>query len=301
MSLSIGLDIGGTKIAGAIFNLTNGEEILRLVEPTPANYEMLLKTCVSLVERLEQTRGPSSYIGVGVPGSVDRDQGVVFFAANTPCLVGQELKGDLVDRLHRPVYIANDADCAALSEATDGAGLGKKVVFGLIMGTGVGGGLVVNGRLIQGANGLFGEFGHTPLPYRSEADGPEVLCDCGQKGCIDKSISGPGLQRLYHYQTGEKLEASMIAERARAGDMKATRALAQFMDTIAKAMVSVIHILDPDIIVVSGGLSSLPQMYDVVPGCWRKYTLRKDLNTVFVPARHGVMTGLRGAAWLGKV
>ena len=299
MTLSLGLDIGGTKIAGAVYD-TERREQGRIVRPTPADYADLISLCTEMVAELDHICGTRATIGIGVPGAVDRDSGIVTFAANTPCLVGQSLRDDMAHATDRPVAIGNDADCAALSEAVDGAGAGHPLVFGLIMGTGVGGGLVAHGQILAGRNGLTGEFGHTPLPFRETTDGPVVSCACGQQGCIDKSISGPALARLHAQMTGEHTDATALAARAEAGDVAALETLDRFFTVVAKAMIPVIHMFDPDVIVVSGGLNALPRLYDEVPKRWGDYALRRDLKTLFVPAAHGALSGLRGAAWLGR-
>ncbi len=300
MTFSIGLDIGGTKIAGAVFD-SSGHEVAQIILPTPDNYSAFVTICGEIVSQLEKKSGRHASVGVGVPGAVDHATGIVPFTGNTPCLSGKPLQKDLEKILARPVRLANDADCAALSEAVDGAGAGYRTVFGIIMGTGVGGGFVVDGRIVEGANGLLGEFGQLPLPFREASDGPVIECVCGQRGCIDKTISGSGLARLCEAMTGHKLEAAQIAEKARQGDADAKRVLDQFYTTVAKAMVTVIHTFDPEMIVVSGGLSQLPDMYTEVPKRWGRYAVCKNPKTKFVAAKHGAMSGLRGAAWAGKI
>lgn len=298
VAFSIGLDIGGTKIAGAVFD--GSREISRSVVPTPADYTDFLSVCVSMVRQLEGACGARASIGVGIPGAVAAEPNPLPVIANIPCLSGKNLQRDLQGKLGAPVRLANDADCAALSEATDGAGAGYRSVFGLIMGTGVGGGMVVDGKLIQGANGLTGEIGHLPLPFREPADGPVVPCSCGQSGCIDKSASGPALLRQHHVLTGTMLKASPeITELARQGNAPAIETLDRFFTTVAKSMVPVLHSFDPDIIVVSGGLNNLPGLYEVVPKRWGQYAMIPNPKTLFVPAKHGALSGLRGAARLG--
>ena len=299
MSFYIGLDIGGTKVAGGIFSAER-EEIAQTVQPTPADYSDLVTVCADIVRQLEKQAGGSGSIGVGVPGAVDQKTGGIPIATNTPCLSGKPLREDLKKILNRPVTLANDADCAALSEAVDGAGASHKIVFGLILGTGVGGGVVVDQKIVSGPNGLTGEFGHIPLPFREAADGPFTECICRQKGCIDKSVSGPGLSRLYNMMIGKPSNASQIAEQARTGDKESLRVLDQYYTVVAKAMAPVIHMFDPDIIVVSGGLNNLPGLYESVQKRWENYTMCQNLKTKFVPAKHGAMSGLRGAAWVGR-
>lgn len=299
MSFIIGLDIGGTKIAGALFD-TDRRKVAQIVRSTPEDYSDLITMCGDIVNQLEKQGSHASSIGVGVPGTVDQETGSIPVATNTPCLSGKPLREDLRRILNRPVALANDANCAALSEAVGGAGAGYRIVFGLILGTGVGGGLIVDQKIVAGPNGLTGEFGHIPLPFRETEDGPLTECLCCQKGCIDKSISGPALVRLYAAMTGAQNDATQIAERARGGDKEAQRVLDRFYTVVAKAMVPVIHMFDPDIIVVSGGLSNLPGLYNEVPKRWEKYTISKNLRTKFIPAQHGALSGLRGAAWMGR-
>lgn len=300
MGYSIGLDVGGTKIAGAVFS-EDGAEIQRRIMPTPADYASFLSTCILMIDQMDVACAAKASVGIGLPGGVAAKAEHLPTIANIPCLSNQPLRNDLQAQLERTVSLANDADCAALSEAVDGAGAGYRSVFGLIMGTGVGGGFVVEGKLVQGANGLTGEVGHLPLPFREPADGPVVPCNCGQSGCIDKSASGPALLRLYHVLTGKTLKASpQIADLARQGDAEALATLDRFYTTVAKALVPILHTFDPEIIVVSGGLSNLPGLFEAVPQRWGKYALVPNPATLFVPAKHGALSGLRGAAWIGK-
>ena len=227
-----------------------------------------------------------------------------------PFLIGRNLPQDLERLFARPVGFANDANCAALAEAKEGAGKGHRSVFGLIMGTGIGGGFILNGQIIAGANGLCGEIGHLPLPHYEESDGVRVACGCGQSGCIEKLIAGAGLARLHHTLTGREADAREIAEQARDENTDALRVLDQYYTalhvldryytTVAKAMTVILHSFDPDIITVSGGLNTLPGLYDAVPKRWGRYALNKNLVTKFVPATFGAMAGLRGAALMGQ-
>jgi len=298
MSFSIGLDIGGTKIAGAVFD-DKGEVLTQNAVPTPTDYADFLAACGELISEFDKACKQKAKIGIGIAGMIDSKHGTVF-APNIPCLEGRPFRSDCEKTFGRAVRVANDADCAALVEACDGAGQGYRTVFGLIMGTGVGGGLVIDGKIFEGAHGLAGEIGHLPLPFRDAADGPLVDCGCGQKGCIDKSIGGPALARLYKAMTGKQAEAEHIAIRAREGDTEARRVLDQFYTTVAKAMVTVIHSFDPDIIVVSGGLNDLPSLYNEVPKRWGRYALCKALCTKFAAAKYGAISGIRGAARIGR-
>lgn len=298
MSFAIGLDIGGTKIAGAVFD-KNGTEIAQQTLATPADYAALLESCASIVTALDNITGEKASVGIGVPGVIDRERDFVY-ASNLLCLRDRPFIRDIDKKLGRTVALGNDANCAALSEAVDGAGAQYHMIFGVVMGTGAGGGLVIDKRVIEGPNGLTGEWGHMPLPFREEADGPALLCACGQHGCIEQHISGPALSRLHERMTGHALDAAKIGALAVSRDAAALKTLDHFYTTVAKAMVTIIHTIDPQVVVISGGLSELPGLYDKVPERWGEYALRKDLKTALRPAKHGARTGLRGAAWLGK-
>jgi len=295
MNFSIGLDIGGSKIAGAIFD-EKGAPLAQNTVPTPQAYADLLAACGNLVGALDKACKQQAKLGIGIAGLIDRAQGAVF-APNIPCLEGKNFQADCEKAFGRPVRLANDADCAALAEALDGAGQGYRTVFGLIMGTGVGGGFVMDGKLLEGTHGLAGEIGHLPLPFRDAGDGPVADCGCGQKGCIDKSISGPALARLYKHVTGREIaDARHVVTSLSQNDADTRRVLDQFYATVAKAMTVVIHTFDPEIIVVSGGLNTLPGLYENVPKLWGRYVLPKNPRTKFAPAKFGALSGVRGAA-----
>ncbi len=291
MSFSIGLDIGGTKIAGAIFN-GEGRELSRASAATPRAYTEILDICGSIVTQLEEN-GSSDSIGVCGPYADEH------MCSNMPCLVGKDLRADLNARFGRPVAIENDANCAALAEALEGAGRGYRSVVCVILGTGVGSGFVVDGKIMSGANGICGEIGHLPLPAYEDEDGHCLPCNCGQKGCIETFISGGGISRLYENRTKRFLDARQIAERITAGEAEALHVMDKYCTLVAKAMVSVLHTIDPDIIVVSGGLSALP-IYEEVPRRWGQYATRRKIKTLFKPAMLGPIAGLRGATLLGK-
>ena len=292
MSIAIGLDLGGTKIAGAAFD-ANGRELLQITRPTPSSYEGLLETCRDIVVPLEQKCGQAASLGACAPYA-DASS-----SSNMPFLIGKFLQQDMEKLFGRSVGFANDANCAALAEAKEGAGKNYRAVFGLIMGTGIGGGFILNGHIVAGANGLCGEIGHLPLPYYEESDGERVSCACGQRGCVEKLIAGAGLARLYQAMTRREADARQIAEQARRGEADALRVLDRYYTVVAKAMTVLLHSFDPDIITVSGGLNALPGLYDEVPKRWGKYALSKTPVTKFVPAAFGAMAGLRGAALVG--
>ena len=298
MTFSIGLDIGGTKVAGIVIDAA-GLEYGRVTYPTPDTYDDFLSLCLKIVTELKLKSSPMSTIGIGLPGVIDKSTGVTPYVSNIPYLSGKPLWKDLSSIMNARIVMANDAGCAALSEAMDGAGAADTVVFTAVLGTGVGGGLVINRQIIEGANSIAGEIGHLPLPFREAEDGPLVQCNCGQTGCIDKTASGSGLERLYKSMGGHDLSAIQIADRARDQEDLAARVLDQFYTVISKAMVTIIHSYDPGVIILSGGLSVLPDLVQIVSERYVRYCLLKDMKTRIQLAKHGSMTGLRGAAWLG--
>ena len=297
-AFAIGLDIGGTKIAGGLLTPegTLGAEEVCL---TPPDYEAFLKACCAIVHALEREAGAPCSVGVGIAGWIDPVGGHVH-ATNLPFLKGRPLRDDLSVRLNRRVPLANDANCMALAEASDGAGQGYDSVLGLILGTGVGAGFVHHRHIFAGANGLAGEIGHLPLPFRGAEDGPSTPCVCGQRDCIESLASGPALARLSEFMTGQKADAQTLAALADSGDPEALRVLDRYFDVVAKATVSALLAYDPDVIVVGGGLSALSNLYTEVPKRWKKYAALSACTTKFVPARHGPRSGVRGAAWLGR-
>jgi len=298
MKLLAGFDIGGSKIAGGVFSPA-GELLAETVEPTPGDYAAFLQTCRNILERLESATGTTVQVGVGIAGRVSggdlRDS-----PPSMPFLRGKSLRRDLAASLNSEVRIANDANCMAFAEAIDGAGEGFKSIVGLIIGTGVGSGFVREGKIEEGVNGMAGEIGHLPLPFRDESDAPPVQCGCGQKGCIEQSISGGALARLYFLLTGKEADARTIAIKARTGDREALSVLDRYFETVAKAMVAVLHSFDPEAIVVSGGMNDLPGFYDEVPKRWGKYAYIARPETRLLPAKHGPMSGMRGASWLWR-
>lgn len=298
MKKYIGLDCGRTKIAGALFS-HDGALLAQNVLPTPKSYEAFLDTCRQLVAGFDQEAGAPCPVGVGFPGAIDHEMGSTT-DVNLAFMVGKPFRNDLSKLLNRNVSIANDSKCIALAEAMDGAGYGYSSVLGLNIGTGIGSGLIINGQLLDGPNGLAGEVGHLPLPFREEADGPLTACGCGQKDCAEKAIAGPAFARLYSFMTGKQAQGPEIAALAKAGDADALRVLDRYYDILAKAMLTPIYAFDPEIIVISGGMNNLPGMYEELPKRLQKYSLVKNLKTKFAPAVHGPMAGLRGAAWLGR-
>ena len=303
MATRIGIDLGGTKIEGLLI-AEDGAPLHRQRIPTPqGNYRATLNATVQLIRDLEGQCGqdvlPS--VGVGLPGSVSTVTGAMK-NCNSTCLNGQYFQKDLSETLGRPVAIANDADCFALSEAVDGAGAGGVRVFGAILGTGVGGGLVQGGQLLQGPNGLCGEWGHNLLPKEVRGPaGPSRSCFCGHENCIETYLSGPGLSRTHAHLHKETLDANEIARRERQGDALARQTLGLFVEQLAFALSQIVNFLDPNVIVLGGGLSNIKRLYDPVhgvPGQWAQWITSDAVNTHLQPAQHGDASGVRGAAWL---
>jgi fructokinase len=295
--LRFGVDLGGTKIELIALD-HDGAELWRRREPTPqGDYRGTLETIRGLVEQAEKDLGVPGTVGIGMPGALSRATGRLK-NSNSVCLNGQPIVEDLEKLLARPVRIANDADCFALSEATDGAGAGLPVVFGVILGTGVGGGVVVHGRLLQGPNAIAGEWGHNPLPWPGAEELPGPDCYCGKRGCIETFLSGPGLARDYAARTGNTLESQDIVARAAAGDGACEAALRRYDDRLARALAHVLNIVDPDAVVLGGGMSKLTRLYENVPQLWGQYVFSDRVDTLLRPPRHGDSSGVRGAAWL---
>lgn len=297
MTLRIGIDLGGTKIEVLALD-QSGQEVWRKRQATPqGDYQATLGVMRDLVVEVEAMRGEAGTVGVGTPGAVSRATGRLK-NSNSVCLNGQPLVADLERLLDRPIRIANDADCFALSEAVDGAAKGKGVVFGVILGTGVGGGVVVQGRLLQGPNGIAGEWGHNPLPWPNPDEWPGSECYCGKRGCIETFLSGPGLARDYRQLTGLSLTGPEMLTRAEAGDSACEAAFVRYENRLARALAHVINLLDPDAIVLGGGLSNCQRLYRNVPAVWQDFVFSDRVDTRLLPPVHGDSSGVRGAAWL---
>lgn len=295
--MRIGIDLGGTKIEGIVLG-SDGAELARERTATPAgDYPGTLAAIRDLVATLENDVGRRCPVGIGMPGSWSRATGLIK-NSNSVCLNGQPLRHDLEHLLGRPLRFANDADCLALSEASDGAAAGAAVVFGVIVGTGTGGGIVVDGRLVTGPNGIAGEWGHNPLPWPRPAELPGPECYCGLRGCIETWLSGPGLARDYRDSQGEALDAVEIGRRASAGEGPAAECLQRHAERMARALASVINVIDPDVIVLGGGVSNIDTLYTAVPALWVHYVFSDRVDTRLVRAAHGDASGVRGAAWL---
>jgi fructokinase len=297
LTTRIGIDLGGTKIEAAAMADDGVVRARRRVATPRDDYPATLRAMAALVEDLERELGGRTVVGVGMPGTLSPATGLVK-NANSVWLNGQPLADDLRRVLARPLRFANDANCFALSEAVDGAAAGAGAVFGVIVGTGTGGGVVVNGRIWTGPNAIAGEFGHNPLPWPSDGERPGPQCYCGKTGCIETYLSGPGLARDHAGAGGEPLDAAGIAARAAAGDAGAEAALSRYEDRMARALASVINVLDPDVVVLGGGLSNLSRLYATVPRLWTRYVFSDRVDTRLVSPLHGDSSGVRGAAWL---
>jgi fructokinase len=294
--MRIGIDLGGTKIEAVALG-PGGVELARRRVPTPqGDYVGTVRAVANLVAAIEAETGRRGRVGVGMPGAISPATGLIK-NANSTCLIGQPLDRDLEAALARPVRLANDANCFALSEASDGAAAGADVVFGVILGTGVGGGIVVGGRVLAGPNAIAGEWGHNPLPWADADEQPSPACYCGKRGCIETFLSGPGLATDHAAATGERLDAEAIVAAART-DAAAEASLRRYERRLAKALAHVINLLDPDVIVLGGGLSRIDRLYTNVPAVWGEYVFSDTVATRLVPPRHGDSSGVRGAAWL---
>jgi fructokinase len=294
----IGIDLGGTKIEGIAIDGTT--ELLRLRIPAPRDdYDATIHAVGNLVSRMEDQLGRQGTVGIGMPGAISPATGLVK-NANSTWMIGKPLDRDLARALERPVRLSNDANCFALSEATDGAAQGAAIVFGVIIGTGTGGGIVVNGRVLEGRHRIAGEWGHNPMPWPREDEQPGPKCYCGRTGCIETFLSGAGLSAAYAEVSNRHAEASEIAAAAAAGDANASKALDRYEQRLARALASIINVLDPDVIVLGGGLSNISRLYTNVPANWRPFVFSDSADTPLVPARYGDSSGVRGAAWLWR-
>ena len=295
--MRLGVDLGGTKIE-IVGLAADGRELLRRRIATPqGDYRATLTAIAGLVAEAEAELGQTGSVGIGIPGAESLRSGLIK-NANSTCLIGQPLRHDLQTLLRREVRLANDANCFALSEAIDGAGRDAETVFGVILGTGVGGGIVIRRQVLVGANAIAGEWGHNPLPRLAAADQPAPDCYCGHRGCIETYLSGPGLTADHARHTAETLDATSIECRAAAGDAACEATLRRYEDRLGRALASVINILDPQVIVLGGGLSNMQRLYHHLPTCCAPYVFSDAVDTRFLPPVHGDSSGVRGAAWL---
>lgn len=296
----IGIDLGGTKIEGIALD-EKGVELIRQRIATPeGDYQGTLAAIKLLIEQLESNIKQEASIGICTPGALSFTSSSVGLLknSNSVCMNGKPVHQDLEALLQRPVKITNDANCFALSEATDGAARGAEVVFGVIVGTGVGAGIVVNKQVLNGANAIAGEWGHNPMPWPDSYETPGIDCYCGKQGCIETFLSGPGMARNHEMNTGHVLSSRQIVELAEQGDEACEQALQGYERRMAKGLAHVINILDPDVIVLGGGMGNIQRLYRNVPKLWGDYVFSDMVSTKLLPPEHGDSSGVRGAAWL---
>jgi len=295
--MRIGIDLGGTKIEIAALDADNRICLRKRVATPRDGYNQTLTAIIDLVQQAEQELGCQTSVGIATPGAISPATGKIK-NANSTCLNGEPLDHDLARLLGREVRIANDADCFTLSESVDGAAAGAASVFGVIVGTGTGGGIVINQQLLKGPNALAGEWGHNPMPWPGSNELPGGDCYCGNYGCIETWLSGPGFSKDHQRLTGKQLEAKEIAELADKKDMDALVSLDRYINRMARSLASVINLLDPEVIVLGGGMSNIDCLYEQVPQQWGQYVFSDRVDTRLVKAMHGDSSGVRGAAWL---
>jgi len=292
--MRIGIDLGGTKISGVLMDDSGDVRLRRRLESPRGDYSATLDALADLISDLSPAGASDVPVGIGLPGTVSPATGLVK-NANSTWLIGHPFDRDLAEKTGRRVRTANDADCFALSEAVDGAGAEYRTVFGVILGTGVGGGFVIEKQLLGGPNAIAGEWGHNPLPWRDSTEDPDHLCYCGKRGCIETYLSGPGLISHHEARTTKRLTAEEIAQ---VTDEETRASMAQYADRLARALAHVINILDPEVIVLGGGLSQIESLYDSVPRLWGRFVFSDTVETKLAKNRHGSDSGVRGAAWL---
>lgn len=297
--LQLGIDLGGTKIEIIALDDSGREQLRQRIATPQGDYQGTLEAIAELVRHVEFTLGQNGTVGIGTPGAISRATGRLK-NSNSVILNGQPVQQDLQRLLDRPVRIANDANCFALSEATDGAGAGAAVVFGVIIGTGTGAGVVVNGHVLTGPNAIAGEWGHNPLPWPQHDELPGPACYCGKRGCIETFLSGPGMARDHLHHTGQMLDASAIVQQAEQGDPDCLATLERYEERLARSLAHVINILDPDVIVLGGGMSNIRRLYQTVPQYWGQYVFSDRVDTRLAANQHGDSSGVRGAAWLWR-
>jgi len=296
--LRFGVDLGGTKIEIIALGPDGRERLRRRIATPQEDYRAILAAVAGLVREAEAEMNDTGSVGIGTPGSISRATGLLR-GSNSICLNGKPIRTDLEGLLGRTVQITNDANCFALSEATDGGGAGAEVVFGVILGTGVGAGIAVRGRVLTGPNAIAGEWGHNPLPWPRDDERPGPPCFCGHTGCIETLLSGPGLERDHLEVTGERLISLDIAARASAGDSACEASMRRYEERLARSLAHVINILDPDTIVLGGGMSNIDRLYRSIPELWMSWVFSDRVDTNLVRHVHGDSSGVRGAAWLG--
>jgi len=296
--LRFGVDLGGTKIEIIALGPDGRERLRRRIATPQEDYRAILAAVAGLVREAEAELNDTGPVGIGTPGSISRATGLLR-GSNSICLNGKPIRTDLEGLLGRTVQITNDANCFALSEATDGGGAGAEVVFGVILGTGVGAGIAVRGRVLTGPNAIAGEWGHNPLPWPRDDERPGPPCFCGHSGCIETLLSGPGLERDHLEVTGERLISLDIAAGASAGNSACEASMRRYEERLARSLAHVINILDPDTIVLGGGMSNIDRLYRSVPELWMSWVFSDRVDTSLVRHVHGDSSGVRGAAWLG--
>ena len=295
--MKLGIDLGGTKIEIIALDDAGNELLRRRVSTPRGDYASTLLAITNLVQSAEAELGQRGSVGIGTPGAISKATGLLK-NSNSAHLNGKPILQDLETRLQRPVKISNDANCFALSEATDGAAAGAAVVFGVIIGTGTGAGIVVHGQVLVGPNGIAGEWGHNPLPWPTQHELPGPECYCGKHGCIETFLSGPGLVKLHFAETGNLLESDEIVAMAKSGDKACERSLQNYENRLARSLAHVINILDPDVIVLGGGMSNIDRLYSNVPLLWGNWVFSDRVDTKLIRNKFGDSSGVRGAAWL---
>ena len=296
-TMRIGVDLGGTKLEAVALDGA-GDELAKQRVATPrGDYEGTLDAIAELVSELEQQTGQSGTVGVGMPGSFSTVTGLIR-NANSTWLIGKPFDRDLQARMSREVRFANDANCLAVSEAVDGAGAGAAVVFAIILGTGVGGGVALHGKVHNGYNAIGGEWGHNPLGWMAPEEYPGPECYCGKHGCIETFVSGTGFEQDFLRITGERVRGPEIVARAESGDSVAEATLQRYESRLARSLATLANVLDPDVFVRGGGMSNLPRLYESLPRLLPQWTLGRECTTPIRPAQHGDSSGVRGAAWL---
>ncbi len=295
--LRIGIDLGGTKIEGIALDGDGTTRFRERVETPARDYRAIIRRVTGLVDRIESTLGRRGHVGIGTPGSLSPKTGLMR-NSNTTCMNGMPVLADLQDSLGREIRLANDANCFALSEAVDGAGKDARVVFGVIIGTGTGAGVVIDRQVLGGCNAIAGEWGHNPLPWPRESELPGANCYCGKQGCIETWLSGPGMARDHTRHNAVSLDPRSIDQRAGEGDEGAEATLQRYEDRLARSLAHVINLLDPDVIVLGGGMGNIGRLYRRVPALLEHYVFSDVVHTRLLPPVHGDSSGVRGAAWL---
>ena len=296
--MRIGIDLGGTKIEGIAIS-DDGDELFRdRIETPQGRYDEILQSIHDLIQHIEDETGEHGSVGIGTPGAISPATGLMK-NSNSVCMNGKSVFEDLSKKLDRKIKITNDANCFALSEATDGAGEGASVVFGVIVGTGTGAGIVADGKLLTGPNAIAGEWGHNPLPWPQDIELPGPECYCGKNGCIETWLSGPGMVRDHELYANIILDAETIVSKAQFGDEDAEETLQRYEDRMARSLAHVINMIDPDVIILGGGMGNIKRLYKNVPKLWGRYVFSDDVKTRLLAPKYGDSSGVRGAAWLG--